>query len=614
MVCPNCKKEIDPNSKFCEHCGAPISAHPIEENTAAEAPAPVEQPLEVAQQPTATPIDEKPAYGAENPYFTPIDYIPPQPQEPNEKPKKKKNKKLAVIISVIAAIVVILVAALFSWQYIAKASAGNISYYLWRESKTVEKLVNTEAIEDAFKIDDFTVSADFDSDDEGSAYKNSVKASYDDDNKEFVGTYKLSDGESDYTFKLCYGDKKLGLSAPTDLTSMLLDEKAAGKNDTYYLDLEDIIGDESLLNGTIDANDILEILKETEKKALDKDCVSTKIGVVNGNVCNTTTIKLTEEEAANLVAELWSQAKENKHFKESFDNYLKVAFDTGLAGDYDTVDAFKEEAYKQIDDSIKEMQESTDDKSVYEFYVSCSLFGNVISRGANIYYDDELTDKIVINSKSNGLEFTYNDDDDYELNIDYTADVTDKSINGEIDVVVSASKDTSNDFKVKFENISCGKVGDVDVIVGKLTAKGKIDGDDFDATIEAKDGDKYSLSIDSHSDGEELLKENAKLTLSDKADMSNYEKPSSENSKPFSDLFRSDFAKDNSSDLTNDYDFDYDLDENDNTGDEIIGGTDDYTSDYGEGDLSDLENHYNDSLTGNFSVPEDTTSAQTDAA
>ena len=211
MVCPNCKKEIDSKSKFCEHCGAPISAQPIEENIAAEAPAPVEQPLEVAQEPTATPIEEKPAYGAENPYFTPIDYIPPQPQEPNEKPKKKKNKKLAVIISVIAAVVVILVAALFSWQYIAKASAGNISYYLWRESKTVEKLVNTEAIEDAFKLDDFTVSADFDSDDEGSAYKNSVKASYDDDNKEFVGTYKLSDGETDYTFKLCYGDKKTRL-------------------------------------------------------------------------------------------------------------------------------------------------------------------------------------------------------------------------------------------------------------------------------------------------------------------------------------------------------------------------------------------------------------------
>ena len=92
MVCPNCKKEIDPNSKFCEHCGAPISAQPIEENTAAETPAPVEQPLEVAQQPTATSIEEKPAYGAENPYFTPIDYIPPQPQEPNEKPKKKKKE------------------------------------------------------------------------------------------------------------------------------------------------------------------------------------------------------------------------------------------------------------------------------------------------------------------------------------------------------------------------------------------------------------------------------------------------------------------------------------------------------------------------------------------
>lgn len=607
MVCPNCKKEIDSNSKFCEHCGAPISAQPIEENTAAEAPAPVEQPLEVAQEPTATPIEEKPAYGAENPYFTPIDYIPPQPQEPNEKPKKKKNKKLAVIISVIAAVVVILVAALFSWQYIAKASAGNISYYLWRESKTVEKLVNTEAIEDAFKIDDFTVSADFDSDDEGNAYKNSVKASYDDDNKEFVGTYKLSDGETDYTFKLCYGDKKLGLSAPTDLTSMLLDEKATGKNDTYYLDLEDIIGDDSLLNGTIDASDILEILKETEKKALDKDCVSTKIGVVNGNVCNTTTIKLTEEDAANLVAELWSQAKENKHFKESFDNYLKVAFDTGLAGDYDTVDSFKDEAYKQIDDSIKEMQESTDDKSVYEFYVSCSLFGNVVSRGANIYYDDELTDKVVINSKSNGLEFTYNDDDDYELNIDYTADVTNKSINGEIDVK-AGSKDTHDDFKVKFENISCGKVGGVDVIVGKLTAKGKIDGDDFDATIEAKDGDKYSLSIDSSSEGEELLKENAELTLSDKADMSNYEKPSSENSKPFSDLFRtSDFAKDDSSDLTEDND--EDLDESERIAREIL---DSYGYDYDEDDFSELVDIYSKSLTGELNGLDGTTTTQSD--
>lgn len=607
MVCPNCKKKIDSKSKFCEHCGAPISAQPIEENIAAEAPAPVEQPLEVAQEPTATPIEEKPAYGAENPYFTPIDYIPPQPQEPNEKPKKKKNKKLAVIISVIAAVVVILVAALFSWQYIAKASAGNISYYLWRESKTVEKLVNTEAIEDAFKIDDFTVSADFDSDDEGSAYKNSVKASYDDDNKEFVGTYKLSDGETDYTFKLCYGDKKLGLSAPTDLTSMLLDEKAAGKNDTYYLDLEDIIGDDSLLNGTIDASDILEILKETEKKALDKDCVSTKIGVVNGNVCNTTTIKLTEEDAANLVAELWSQAKENKHFKESFDNYLKVAFDTGLAGDYDTVDSFKDEAYKQIDDSIKEMQENTDDKSVYEFYVSCSLFGNVVSRGANIYYDDELTDKVVINSKSNGLEFTYNDDDDYELNIDYTADVTNKSINGEIDVK-AGSKDTHDDFKVKFENISCGKVGGVDVIVGKLTAKGKIDGDDFDATIEAKDGDKYSLSIDSSSDGEELLKENAELTLSDKADMSNYEKPSSENSKPFSDLFRtSDFAKDDSSDLTEDND--EDLDESERIAREIL---DSYGHDYDEDDFSELVDIYSKSLTGELNGLDGTTTTQSD--
>lgn len=607
MVCPNCKKEIDSKSKFCEHCGAPISAQPIEENIASEAPAPVEQPLEVAQEPTATPIEEKPAYGAENPYFTPIDYIPPQPQEPNEKPKKKKNKKLAVIISVIAAVVVILVAALFSWQYIAKASAGNISYYLWRESKTVEKLVNTEAIEDAFKIDDFTVSADFDSDDEGNAYKNSVKASYDDDNKEFVGTYKLSDGETDYTFKLCYGDKKLGLSAPTDLTSMLLDEKATGKNDTYYLNLEDIIGDDSLLNGTIDASDILEILKETEKKALDKDCVSTKIGVVNGNVCNTTTIKLTEEDAANLVAELWSQAKENKHFKESFDNYLKVAFDTGLAGDYDTVDSFKDEAYKQIDDSIKEMQENTDDKSVYEFYVSCSLFGNVVSRGANIYYDDELTDKVVINSKSNGLEFTYNDDDDYELNIDYTADVTNKSINGEIDVK-AGSKDTHDDFKVKFENISCGKVGGVDVIVGKLTAKGKIDGNDFDATIEAKDGDKYSLSIDSSSDGEELLKENAELTLSDKADMSNYEKPSSENSKPFSDLFRtSDFAKDYSSDLTEDND--EDLDESERIAREIL---DSYGYDYDEDDFSELVDIYSKSLTGELNGLDGTTTTQSD--
>ncbi len=588
MVCPNCKKEIDSNSKFCEHCGAPISVQPIEENTAAEAPTPVEQPLEVAQQPPATPIEEKSAYGAENPYFTPIDCIPTQPQEPNEKPKKKKKKKLAVIISVIAAVIVILVAALFSWQYIAKASAGNISYYLWRESKTVEKLVNTEAIEDAFKLDDFTVSADFDSDEEGDAYKNSVKASYDEDENEFVGIYKISDGKNDYTYKLCYGDKKFGLSVPAEFASALLGEKSTGKNDTYYLDLEDIIGDDSLLKESIDASDILEILKETENNGLDKECVTTKIGVVNGSVCSTTTVRLTEEQAANLVAELWSQAKENKHFKQTLDDYLKTAYETGLISNYDTVDSFKEDAYKQIDDSIKTMQKNTDDKSVYEFYVSCSLFGNVVSRGANMYYDDELTDEIVIDSKSNGLEITYKDDDDYELNIDYTADVTNKSINGEVDVK-AGDKDSSNDFKVKFENISCGKVGGVDVLVGKLTAKGKIDGSDVDATIEAKAGDKYSLSINSTSDGEELYKENAELTLSNKADMSSYEKPSSDNSKPLSDLLGStEYANDDSSDVADNYDFDYDYDDFDygtnDTGDtasEIIGDIDSAASYFG---------------------------------
>ena len=94
MVCPNCKKEIDPNSKFCEHCGAPISAQPIEENTAAEAPAPVEQPLEVAQQPTATPIDEKPAYGAEILISPQLTTYRPNRRSQTKSRRKRKTKSL----------------------------------------------------------------------------------------------------------------------------------------------------------------------------------------------------------------------------------------------------------------------------------------------------------------------------------------------------------------------------------------------------------------------------------------------------------------------------------------------------------------------------------------
>lgn len=596
MLCPKCKKEISPDSKFCEYCGARIDAQPYGENTATPIENPIEQPLETAEQPSqpqATPIvDEVSSDYGENPYFTPSEYFPVDNPTPDEKPKKKKNKKVAIIVSVIVAIVVILVAALFSWQYIAKASAGNISYYLWRESKTAEKLINTEAIDDAFDIDDFTVSADFDSDEEGDDLKNSVKASYDDDKKQFVGTYKMSDGDTDLTYKLCYGDNKVSLSVPSGYISSFLGGNSDTKNEVYYLDISEILGKDDLLNNTVDASDILEILKATEKEALDKKNVSTKIGTVNGSVCNTTTITLTQSEAANLVAELWSQAQDNKHIKETFDNALKAAYDTKMIEGYDTLDSFKDEFYKSIDNGIKNMQENADDDSVIEFSVSTSLFGNVVSRSVNIYYDGDLTEQVVINSKSNGLEISYSDDNNNSLNIDYTANVTSKQINGEVTVKSESDGKTDFDLSVKFEEIGCEKVGGVDVITGKITVDGNDSDDKFNGTIEAKADDKYTLAVDFKSGDEELFKGDAQFTLSDKADMSNYEKPSSENAKSFGELFgTSEYAKDN--DVTDDYDFDYDYDLGDGSS-----GDENYNFDGDTIDMSGLED-YTDPSTDN---------------
>lgn len=88
MFCNNCKKEIEPNSAFCSHCGARL--------TVSEAPvAPIQETP--SQEPFTAPVQ-------------PVNIAPPPPPVPYMEVRAEKPKKEATFFgkgALIACLVVI---------------------------------------------------------------------------------------------------------------------------------------------------------------------------------------------------------------------------------------------------------------------------------------------------------------------------------------------------------------------------------------------------------------------------------------------------------------------------------------------------------------------------
>ncbi len=103
MYCPSCGSKVKDGSKFCTHCGQPLSAASSEDTAKrpAQQPKPVSRPRpRVASQP-AQPVGDAVAQ-AERPSGT-----GPSEGHPNSEPLKKSHKKTAIVVAVVAGILLL---------------------------------------------------------------------------------------------------------------------------------------------------------------------------------------------------------------------------------------------------------------------------------------------------------------------------------------------------------------------------------------------------------------------------------------------------------------------------------------------------------------------------
>ena len=134
MICSNCQKENREGSRFCEHCGTPLSAPaeepvvvPVAESVPVEVEeAPVAAPLEV-EVPAEEPVKEEAPVVEETPAPQPEPVVipvvtsaeKPQKEKKPKKEKKAKGKKPVglIITSILLALLFLASAGLNVYQY-----------------------------------------------------------------------------------------------------------------------------------------------------------------------------------------------------------------------------------------------------------------------------------------------------------------------------------------------------------------------------------------------------------------------------------------------------------------------------------------------------------------
>ncbi len=557
MFCGKCGASLPDGAGFCPNCGNPVAFQsqaipsepvaPVEPVTPVEPVAPVEPVQSIPFTAPAQSIPVQPEQTANgNVYAQPAENTYPNPyasaaavNAPKPKKVKSGKKKIApIIICVVLAVIVAAgVAAACMWQSIARSALGELGFYAWRESKTVEKTFGIDNYEKLFENKAVTS-------------KSSVKASSNqdefdkifdalsadvllafsrEDEKALAVVDLKAEDDVKLTANISLDKDKLGVSIP-DLT----DEK-------FYADLSDMGVEEEGIELDYDtiSKELVKIYKQIDKDHIKTNTVVTK-EKIDGKKCRKVSFTFDGDKAADFIVDLLTAVKDDDALLDALDPALEASYNayvkTGGDDEY-TYKEFKEEALDHFDNAVKMIRETFKDADDIELVLSYATDskGNVVNRSVIANYDGEETFRFNIDTAFKGktVDATISvivDDITTEITVNRT-----NSSNGAVIEIDGKTVDEDKDgyvYSAKFEDIRVESIGGVNVLLGSVNVKGnpvdegKEDDsyDNFDIKIDLVNSETYDINAKVEFEDVEFEAE-IKSELSSEADFSKFETP-----------------------------------------------------------------------------------------
>lgn len=442
-----------------------------------------------------------------------------------------------VVICLCAVLVIVTALVLIFLPEIERSILGETKYYLYRESKTIEKILDSECINALIPKDSLSAKSEINL---SADLPLSYKDSYTETGLNAILSKTKITADLDFDKKLIQAALRVNAKADnTDVVSIKADFAKNGIGvalpgvlDGQYVipfgeESEDIFYAVSGYSQKEVLNTVLDIISNVEEECITKENISENTEIIDGEKCTAVTYSFTEKESVALVASFYDQIANNEQALDisynSFKKIMETVYDLYPEYSGETFDIDKE-ALKEALNKSKEVfaDEYLDNSEPYfEYTVYYTNRGDIISR--NIYIADyeeniELTTSLKKNNKN--ISFKYKVDEDKYYSFTYSTEKTNGKINGTCEFFKYYKDKKHDEFSLTLSDIEVAKSNDINVVIGNI----KVEYDDTTFNVNASaDKETYTLSYNQSCKDEDYsysVTADCITTLSTQADVS----------------------------------------------------------------------------------------------
>lgn len=444
--------------------------------------------------------------------------------------KKSKGKKKIIIALVVVLILIVIIGALVYafMPKIQRSVMGETQYYLYKETKNIEQVLNFDVIKELDAPNSFTASSKLSAessvdDDSFSNYFNTfngkVNLSYDKENSKasFNGIYNSNDDEI-INISLAYDDNKIAVFDNDE--SIVFD-----------FDWLKAISDKSS-NGSKDSsngNDLLKSVNDICDEQFNKNCISdTGKDYLNGQKYDCVKYEFSNADIVKIGVSVLKVAAKDKNVSSVL---AKLIADQAIVEWLYEMDIISEEdisietLFIELYDDINLLKDYTEN---YEYKVFYDWRGNIVARVLTVK-NTENPFKLEVNTdikktdlKLNAIYYDFVNSDWHEsAELSYLKNVVDGKTNCTFDY---QEKDVEYPFNINatIKDFGIETIDGVKVFTGSFNFNS---GEDLRIGLSADNSDTYDIlfNLESIEDSDDYFAVKIKTDISSKANVSDVE-------------------------------------------------------------------------------------------